>query len=545
MIHLGENLRLQEVLCREDRFSFGVELVSTRGTMTQKQSLKARALAEHLTYSDAVDWVSITDNAGGNPQMAPIALGTPILYAGKEVVVHLTCKDLNRHGLESLLWMYASQGFHNILALTGDYPMSGAEGLAKPVFDIDSIGLLQMIERMNEGLEVSAASPRRPAKKLDGTFFFAGAVCTPFKAEENTLMPQYYKLEKKIAQGARFIISQIGYDFRKASELIAYMRHRGLTHIPLVGNVYRLSPYVAKLFHQQKIPGVVLRTEFNELCQKHGRSADKGSAFFLELAAKQMAIYEGLGYKGAYLGGIHEHRELEKILAIKNSFSSDDWKTFYREIDDSKAGDFYRFGADPETGLADPERSNLHSGDRSSKQISLNYKIAKFAHRLAFDNGKGLAPIGKRLCHKGPNQSEPPKWLRMIEHASKSMLFSCHDCGDCSLGETAFLCPESQCAKNMRNGPCGGTREGRCEVLDVACIWSRAYDRKKSEGSAEALLDAVPVLQDQSLRGSSSWANYWHGLDHTGKTQKTTPLVTPPTSNTSPSNHSKICIPQK
>ena len=57
--------------------------------------------ANQLVECPGIDWVSITDNAGGNPQLAPTALGKPILYAGKEVVIHLTCKDLNRNALES------------------------------------------------------------------------------------------------------------------------------------------------------------------------------------------------------------------------------------------------------------------------------------------------------------------------------------------------------------------------------------------------------------------------------------------------------------
>jgi len=527
MIELQQNLRLKEILHEEDRFPLGVELVSTRGTMTQQQSLKTRGFAEQLTYSDQVDWVSITDNAGGNPQMAPLALGTPILYAGKEVVVHLTCKDLNRHALESQLWMYASQGFHNVLALTGDYPMSGPEGLAKPVFDIDSVGLLHVIQRMNNGLEVKCSPSSKKTKKLDGTYFFSGAVCTPFKCTENTLLPQYYKLEKKIENGADFIIPQIGFDARKASELMAYMRNRSLIHVPVIGNVYMLSPFVARLFHQQKIPGVVVTPELNNLCQQHGRSADKGKAFFREFAAKQIAIYQGLGYKGAYLGGVHDYGELEQILAIKDSFSNDDWKSFGREMGYSREGEFFLYAADSDTGLADPNRCNLSSTPQKSKHVTFNYKMAKLFHRVAFENGTGLAPLAKRLCNKGADHTQPPKWLRAIEHASKAALFACQDCGDCSLGETGFLCPESQCAKNQRNGPCGGTRDGRCEVLDVDCIWSRAYDRKKSEGCADELLDFVPVFQDQSLRGSSGWANYWHELDHPGKAanaQKGAPL---------------------
>jgi len=103
MVNLKQSQQLRELLTTEEGFPVGVELVSTRGSMRAEQSLKVREFAEALTYSDKVNWVSITDNAGGNPQLAPITLGTPIIYAGKEVIVHLTCKDLNRHGLESLL----------------------------------------------------------------------------------------------------------------------------------------------------------------------------------------------------------------------------------------------------------------------------------------------------------------------------------------------------------------------------------------------------------------------------------------------------------
>jgi methylenetetrahydrofolate reductase (NADPH) len=112
------------------------------------------------------------------------------------------------------------------------------------------------------------------------------------------------------------------------------------------------------------------------------------------------------------------------------------------------------------------------------------------------------------------NQKQGPVVLRILETASKSALFSCMDCGDCSLPDIAFLCPESQCAKNQRNGPCGGTRDGKCEVDDFECIWSRAYDRLKYEGREQHLLDHAPVIQNESLRGTSSWVNALLERDH-------------------------------
>jgi len=60
------------------------------------------------------------------------------------VVLHLTCKDMNRSGLEAAAWRYASEGFRNILAITGDYPTGGFRGRAEPVFDFDSVALISL-----------------------------------------------------------------------------------------------------------------------------------------------------------------------------------------------------------------------------------------------------------------------------------------------------------------------------------------------------------------------------------------------------------------
>src|SRR5215472_2677384 len=197
---------LREKLLQSSDFLVGTELVSVRGGMGERSAVKARDFANDLVGFPGVDWISITDNAGGNPQLAPTALGKPILYAGKEVVIHLTCKDLNRNGLESEAWLLNSEGFHNILAMTGDFPVAGNEGLAKPVFDIDSVGLISMLNKMNQGLNPkNGGGNSQPLGKTD---FVIGAVTTNFKVHEGEVMPQYAKLQKKIECGAQFIINQ-------------------------------------------------------------------------------------------------------------------------------------------------------------------------------------------------------------------------------------------------------------------------------------------------------------------------------------------------
>ncbi|HVW22481.1 MAG TPA: methylenetetrahydrofolate reductase C-terminal domain-containing protein [Opitutaceae bacterium] len=504
---------LREKLGRPDRFLIGTELVSVRGGMEERSALKARAFATDLVACEAVDWISITDNAGGNPQLAPMALGKPVLYAGKEVVIHLTCKDLNRNGLESEAWLLHSEGFHNILAMTGDYPAAGAGagGAAKPVFDIDSVGLIAMLRQMNAGLE----------RRFGRTQFLIGAVTTNFKLREGEVMPQYLKLAAKIACGAQFVINQIGFDARKMHELLAYQRAHRLEAAPLIGNVYLLNGRVAELFHQGRIPGVVVSGPLRALCAERARSPDRGAAFFREFAAKQIAVYRGLGYRGAYLGGVHDFATLARILEIERSFGADDWRGFVREFAYGRPGEFYYFGRDERTGLADP-------GTRTPPAPALPggpaYALSKAMHSALFSPGGALARLGRRACAAAADPRQGPAPLRALEHASKALLFQCRDCGDCSLPEIAYLCPESQCAKNQRNGPCGGTRDGRCEVDGYGeCIWLRAYERRKSDGTAGSLLAHAPVVQNQALRGTSSWANFWLGRDHAAQPSEVKP----------------------
>ncbi|MGH7994883.1 MAG: methylenetetrahydrofolate reductase C-terminal domain-containing protein [Opitutaceae bacterium] len=508
---------LREKLEASDRFLIGTELVSVRGGMEERSAVKARAFSDRLVESPAIDWISITDNAGGNPQLAPAALGKPILYAGKEVVIHLTCKDLNRNGLESEAWLLHSEGFNNILAMTGDYPVAGNGGTAKPVFDIDSVGLISMLAHMNEGLDPNDPGSGGKRARFAGTQFLIGAVTTNFKLREGEVMPQYFKLAAKVASGARFIINQIGFDARKMHELLAYMRAHAMGGVPLIGNVYLLGPRVATLFHEGRIPGVVVTRELRDLCASRAQSPDRGAGFFLEFAAKQVAIYRGLGYRGAYLGGVHEFGAISRILEIERSFGADDWRGFVRDFGYSQPGEYYHFGRDPATGLADPGVRSP-SAEFPAGRDGFVYGLSKWTHAAMFTPGRALSRWGARVCADAADPRQGPPALRALEHASKAVLFRCKDCGDCSLPEIAYLCPESQCAKNQRNGPCGGTREGRCEVEGFGdCIWLRAYERLKHDGREADLLAHAPVVQNQALRGTSSWANHWLGRDHAAR----------------------------
>jgi len=515
-------LTLKQKLMTRDDFLIGVELVTTRGTMKEQKARQTRRLAADLGESERVDWVSITDNAGGNPMLSPMALGKNLLYGGKEVMIHLSCKDYNRHGLESEAWQLGSEGFHNILALTGDYPGKGYHGQAKPVFDIDSVALLTLLGEMNRGLGRPSVKPNKSKKPLEPTDFFLGAVATNFKRRENEVVPQYLKMEKKLEVGAQFIIAQIGFDSRKSHEMLVHLKRCGHPEVPLIGNVYLLSLPTARFFRTQKIPGVIIGEKLLEECEKQARGPDGGKRYFQELAAKQIACFRGMGFRGAYLGGVHSMKEIREILDLEAAFSSEDWRQFAREIRYPQDEEFYLYAEDEQTGLADPERLHpayvaSHGSQPRTRNVTAGYRFSRWIHDRVFLPHTRLYRWGRKLYTNAKDKQQGPALLRAAEHAGKSLLYRCKDCGDCSLPDIAFLCPESQCAKNQRNGPCGGTRDGLCEVDDFECIWARAYDRLKFEGKEMDLLEHAPVTPDEALRGTSSWANQFLGRDHHGK----------------------------
>src|SRR5207244_13368038 len=138
----------------------------------------------------------------------------------------------------------------------------------------------------------------------------------------------------------------------------------------------------------------------------------------------------------------------------------------------------------------------------------LSYKLDRFVHDKIFAPGSPGFPLGTGVFQAVEGGGKGvQRMLHAAEQVFKILAFDCRDCGDCSLPDIAYLCPESQCVKNQRNGPCGGTREGACEVGEKDCIWALAYERLKTYGEEETMLDGPVVIKDNALRGTSAWAN--------------------------------------
>ena len=317
-------------------------------------------------------------------------------------------------------------------------------------------------------------------------------------------MPQYFKLRKKVEAGARFVINQIGWNTRKDDELLRWIRRERAAGL---GARERLPPLARGGARVQpgKIPGVVVTDELLALAERHAASPDKGRAFFFDLAAKHVAVARGLGFDGVYLGGHMPAADLRRDPRPGRRFAEDDWRAFAQEIHYPLADEFYLFEADPETKLSSDEvnAEYLESKRRRKTElrVPLKYRFSRRLHAAAFEPEAPLFPAGRAFYRTVEKASPLAKVAHALEQAAKVPLFGCRDCGDCSLPEIAYVCPESQCAKNQRNGPWGGTREGLCEVYDTECIWSQAYEQLKAFGEEESMLDGPVVVRDNALRG--------------------------------------------
>jgi methylenetetrahydrofolate reductase (NADPH) len=107
--------------------------------------------------------------------------------------------------------------------------------------------------------------------------------------------------------------------------------------------------------------------------------------------------------------------------------------------------------------------------------------------------------------------------LGAVEDLCKLVLFNCRKCGDCALPDMAFLCPESQCPKFIRNGACGGSEKGRCEVRkDKMCVWVKVYERLKARHEEAKLKGRCIAPRNWSLAGTSSWLNFYLDRDYHG-----------------------------
>jgi homocysteine S-methyltransferase len=208
---------------------------------------------------------------------------------GIETVLHYTCRDRNLLGMMSdMLGLYAV-GIRNVLLITGDPPKMGDAPDATAVFDIDSIGLTNMVQNLNQGIDLGGNSIGKP------TGYFMGVGLNPGALE---IEKEIDRFEWKVKAGAEFAMTQPVFDIRQLLDFFKKIEH---VRIPVIAGIWPLVSLRNAEFMNNEIPGVSVPEEIMERM----RRAD----------SKEAALREGIAIASEMVRQVRDHVEGIQVSA--------------------------------------------------------------------------------------------------------------------------------------------------------------------------------------------------------------------------------------
>jgi 5,10-methylenetetrahydrofolate reductase len=277
-----EQKRLKEVL-DQGAFAVTIEYNPPKGTNISAVLDNAKQLVGR------VHGVNVTDNTAAVVRAGSLPVCRLLWELGHDPVMQLTCRDRNRIAIQSDLMGAHMLGIRNILCLTGDYPTVGDHKEAKPVYDLDSVQVLQLVKGLNDGRDMMG-------NKLDGpTAFHIGAAVTP---EADPLGPMLAKFEVKVKAGAQFFQTQAIYH---PDQFASFMTAVRPFKVKVLAGILVLRNYKMAEFLNANIPGVSVPGEMiDELKAAGNRAEDVG----VEIAVRTIKAVR------SYCDGVH-------IMAIR------------------------------------------------------------------------------------------------------------------------------------------------------------------------------------------------------------------------------------
>ena len=246
-----------------------------------KGSDPSQALAIADRFRD-VDAINVTDNQGACMRMAPIALARLLIERGFEPVLQITCRDRNRLALQSDLLGAAALGVKNLLILTGDHPKFGDHKASRPVFDLDSVQLLEAISRLQDGVDMSGSRLTSPP------VFFAGAAAAPMAEPQELILR---KISKKIACGARFFQTQAVFERSRLENFTKALQSDG---VPVILGVLLLKGPKMAEFLNANIPGVQVPKDLLKRLERAPDPLHEGVLIAREMVAWARDLCQGV-----------------------------------------------------------------------------------------------------------------------------------------------------------------------------------------------------------------------------------------------------------
>ncbi len=247
MYQKEEKSRLsKKLVCNE--FVKLVELVSPKGISAEKEIAKAKTLYEY-----GIDAINIPDGPRASARMSALAMAVQIHNkVGIEPVLHIACRDRNIIGMQSDLLGAWALGIRNILAITGDPPKLGNYPDATAVFDVDAIGLTNLINRLNHGLDFAGNSIGEPTGFSIAVGVNPGAI---------NLDEELRRLDWKIQAGAEYMITQPVFDLKILEKFLKRIDH---IKMPILCGIWPLVSYRNAEFMNNEVPGASVPAEIME-----------------------------------------------------------------------------------------------------------------------------------------------------------------------------------------------------------------------------------------------------------------------------------------
>ncbi len=247
-----------------------------------------------------IDAINVTDQQSSVMRLGSLATCHLLKEKGLDPVFQMTCRDRNRLALQSDLLSAYVLGVENVLAITGDLPSLGDHPQAKPVYDLDSVQLLWVIKRLNEGYDMVD-------NELKGKpNFFPGAVVNPGADTEAAFELQLIKMEKKIAAGARFFQTQAVYDI---GAFTSFMKRAEGFNIPILAGIIPLKSAGMARFMNKNVAGVFVP---EELIDKMAKTEDKARTG-INIAANLIKELKGM-CQGVHIMAIGWEKRVPAIL---------------------------------------------------------------------------------------------------------------------------------------------------------------------------------------------------------------------------------------
>ena len=241
--------------------------------------------ARTIRESGKAHVVDVNDNPRARARMSGLMASAVIQReAGIEVIPHLTPRDSTIAGLESQLLGAHAEGLRNVLAVTGDAPEAGDYPGTGSVYDVDAIGLVELMTRLNEGTDFHGRAIDAP------TSFFPGVAVNPTADDLDLEVERFHR---KIAAGARFAMTQILFDMEYLDRFLE--RFGGPSPIPLLVGVWPIRSLELAVRVHNETPGIVVPERVQERYRAAGSNARQvGSELVRELNDRARAVAAGI-----------------------------------------------------------------------------------------------------------------------------------------------------------------------------------------------------------------------------------------------------------